>query len=104
MDYPWEVDSASFSLGGNFDIWVLPWGREFDMAKSCFSKKKKIPRAVFSLTFSSAGEEQFLIGIFLKRLIYRRVPIVGTLLTFGIISLWGSLLLANRNRLQVELA
>ena len=65
MDYPREIDSASFSLGGNFDIYVQPWGREFDMAKSCFSKKKKkIPRAVFSLTFSSAGKEQFLTGIF----------------------------------------
>ena len=61
--YSWESDSASFSLGGNFDIWVLPWGREFDMAKSCFSKKM-VPRAVFPLTFSSAGKEQFLTGIF----------------------------------------
>ena len=37
--YPREIDSASFSLGGNFDIWVLPWGREFDMAKTCFGQK-----------------------------------------------------------------
>jgi len=30
--YPWEIDSASFSLGGDFDIQVLPWGQEFDIA------------------------------------------------------------------------
>ena len=42
--YPREIDSASFSLGGDFDIWVLPWGREFDIAKTCFGQKA-VPRA-----------------------------------------------------------
>ena len=37
--YQWEIDLASFSLGGDFDIWVLPWGREFDIAKTCFGQK-----------------------------------------------------------------
>ena len=27
VGYPREVDSASFSLGGDFDIQVLSWGR-----------------------------------------------------------------------------
>jgi len=36
--------------------------------------------------------------------IFRRVPIVATLVTFGISSLWGSLLSGNKNRLQIELA
>ena len=27
-----KPDLASFSLGRDFDIWVLPWGLEFDMA------------------------------------------------------------------------
>ena len=58
MGYPREIDSASFSRGGNFDIWVLPWGREFDMPKTCFREKNG------TLTFSSAGKEQFLTGIF----------------------------------------
>ena len=35
---------------------------------------------------------------------YRRVPIVATLVSLGISSLWGSLLSGNRNRLQIELA
>ena len=26
------IDSASFYLGGDFDIWVLPWRWEFDQA------------------------------------------------------------------------
>ncbi|XP_067041107.1 uncharacterized protein [Acropora muricata] len=30
--YPREIDSVTFSLGWDFDIWVLPWGREFDVA------------------------------------------------------------------------
>ena len=34
--YPREIDSASFSLGGDFVIQVLPWGQEFDMATTCF--------------------------------------------------------------------
>ena len=29
--YPREIDSASFSLGGDLDILVLPWGRKYDM-------------------------------------------------------------------------
>ena len=38
--YPWEIDSASFFLGGaDFDIWIMPWGREFDTGKTCFGKK-----------------------------------------------------------------
>ena len=30
--YPREIDLTSFSLRGDFDIGVLPWRREFDMA------------------------------------------------------------------------
>ena len=30
--YPREIESATLSLGWDFDIKVLPWGREFDMA------------------------------------------------------------------------
>ena len=37
--YPREIDSASFSLGGDFDIRVLLWGREFDIATTCFGQK-----------------------------------------------------------------
>ena len=48
--YPREIDSASFSLGGDFDIRVLPWGREFDIATTCFGQKA-IPRGG-NLTFS----------------------------------------------------
>lgn len=29
--YPREIDLASFSVSGDFDIGVLPWRREFDM-------------------------------------------------------------------------
>ena len=29
----------SFSLGGDFDIRVLPRGREFDIAATCFGQK-----------------------------------------------------------------
>ena len=29
---PWEIDSSSFSMGGDLDIWVLPWSLEFDIA------------------------------------------------------------------------
>ena len=50
MGYPQEIDSASLSLGGDFDIWVLPWGREFDIAKTCFGQKA-VPRGG-NLTFS----------------------------------------------------
>ena len=42
--YPWEIDSVSFSLGGDFGIQVLPWGREF-------FGKKAVPRGG-NLTFS----------------------------------------------------
>ena len=42
-DYPWKIDSASYSLGGDFDIQVLPWGREFDIAMTCFGQKV-VPR------------------------------------------------------------
>ena len=48
--YPQEIDSASFSLGGDFDIRVLPWGREFDIATACFGQKA-VPRGG-NLTFS----------------------------------------------------
>ena len=37
--YPWEIDSESFSLGGDFDIRALPWGREFYIARTCFGQK-----------------------------------------------------------------
>ena len=37
--YPREIDSVSFSLGGDFDIQVLPLGWEFDMATTCFGQK-----------------------------------------------------------------
>ena len=47
--YPWEIDSTSFSLGGDFDIRVLPWGRKFDIATTCFGQKA-VPRAG-NLTF-----------------------------------------------------
>ena len=30
--YPWETDSARFSLGRDFDTWALPLGQEFEMA------------------------------------------------------------------------
>ena len=53
--YPREIESASFSLGGaDFDIWVLPWGWEFDMGKTCFGKKV-VPRGR-NLTFSRSPE------------------------------------------------
>ena len=38
VGYPWEVDFVSVSLGGDFDIGVLPWGREFDIATTCFEQ------------------------------------------------------------------
>ena len=47
--YPQEIDSARFSLGGDFDIWVLPWGREFDIATTCFGQTA-VPRGG-NLTF-----------------------------------------------------
>ena len=48
--YPREIDSASFSPGGDFDIQVLPWGQEFDIAMTCFGQKV-VPRGG-NLTFS----------------------------------------------------
>ena len=48
--YPRETDSASFSLVGDFDIRILPWGREFDIATTCFGQKA-VPR-VRNLTLS----------------------------------------------------
>ena len=48
--YPREIDSASFFLGGDFDIRVLPWGRAFDKAKTCFGQKA-VPRGG-NFTFS----------------------------------------------------
>ena len=48
--YPREIDSVSFSLGGDFDIRVLPWGREFDIATTWFGQKA-VPRGG-NLTFS----------------------------------------------------
>ena len=50
MGYPREIDSASFSLGGDFDIRVLHWGRESDIATTCF-RQKALPRGG-NLTFS----------------------------------------------------
>ena len=44
MCYPREIDSGSFSLGGDFDIRPLPGGREFDIAKTCFGQKV-VPRS-----------------------------------------------------------
>ena len=38
-----EIASASFSLGGDFDFRALPWGREFDIATTCFGQKA-VPR------------------------------------------------------------
>ena len=49
MGYPRKIDSASFSLGGDFDIRVLPWGREFDVATTYFGQKA-VPRGG-NLTF-----------------------------------------------------
>ena len=40
----------NFSLGGDFDILVLPWGREFDIANTCFGQNA-VPRGG-NLTFS----------------------------------------------------
>ena len=37
--YPREIYSASFSLGGDVVIHVLPWGQEFDIATTCFGQK-----------------------------------------------------------------
>ena len=37
-------------MGGDFDIWVLPWGREFDIAETCFGQKA-VPRGG-NFTFS----------------------------------------------------
>ena len=48
--YSREIVSARFSLGGDFDIRVLPWGREFDIATTCFGQKA-VPRGG-NLTFS----------------------------------------------------
>ena len=48
--FPREIGSASFSLGGDFDIRVLPWGREFDIATTCFGQKA-VPRGG-NLTYS----------------------------------------------------
>ena len=50
MGYLLEIDSASISLGWDFDMRVLPWGREFDIATTCFGQKA-VPRAG-NLTFS----------------------------------------------------
>ena len=36
VGYTQEIDSASFP-------WVLPWGREFDIATNCFGQKV-VPR------------------------------------------------------------
>jgi len=49
VGYPREIDSASFTLSGDFDIWVLPWGREFNIATTCFGQKA-LPRGG-NLTF-----------------------------------------------------
>ena len=48
--YPREIDAASFFLGGDFDIRVLPWGRVFHIATTCF-RQKVVPRGG-NLTFS----------------------------------------------------
>ena len=48
--YPRQINSARFSMGGDFDIRALPWGREFDIAKTCFGQKV-VPRGG-NLTFS----------------------------------------------------
>ena len=53
--YPHEIDSVSFSLGGDFYIRVLPWGREFDMATTSFGQKA-VPRGG-NLTFSRCPGE-----------------------------------------------
>ena len=54
--YPREIESVSFSLGrADFDIWVPPWGWEFDIGKTCF-RKKAVPSSR-NLTFSRSPEE-----------------------------------------------
>ena len=37
--YRREIDPTSVSLGGDFDIRVLPWGWEFDIATTCFGQE-----------------------------------------------------------------
>ena len=49
MGYLQEIDPASFSPSGDFDIRVLPCGREFDIATTCFGQKV-VPRGG-NLTF-----------------------------------------------------
>ena len=44
------ASTGNFSLGGDFEIRVLPGGREFDIATTCFGQKA-VPR-VGNLTFS----------------------------------------------------
>ena len=44
------VDSTSFSRGGDFDIRLLPLGREFEIATTCFGQKA-VPTGG-NLTFS----------------------------------------------------
>ena len=48
--YPRGIDLVSASLGGDFDNWVLLWGQELDIAKTCFGQKV-VPRGG-NLTFS----------------------------------------------------
>ena len=47
--YPREIGSGSFSLGGDFDIWVLPWGRELDMATILEDRKNLEPLTDISI-------------------------------------------------------
>ena len=49
-----EIDSASFSLGGDFDIRVLLWDREFDVATTFFGQKA-VTRGGYLLFFRCPG-------------------------------------------------
>lgn len=37
---PQEIYSADLFLGRDFDIWVLPWGQEFDTATILEDRKR----------------------------------------------------------------
>ena len=55
--YPWEIESASFSLGGDFNIRALPRGREFDIATTCFGQKV-VPRGCLLYTSPSPRDQR----------------------------------------------
>ena len=49
-----KLSRRAFLGGADFDSWVLPWGWEFEMGKTCFGKKA-VPRGG-NLTFSRCPE------------------------------------------------